>query len=171
MHVKDLASITGQIISMSIAVGNITRLLTRSCYATIEKRTSWNDTLHINTEVRSELEVWLGHIDSLNGIPMHPKSSAVGIVFSDASDHGFGGYTVKCGNNLVSGTWGPKVLGSSSTKREILAVKYVLLSLVDRLSGLTLKWFSDNQNVPRIIQCGSAKDYLQSEALSIFSIC
>ena len=70
MHVKDLASITGQIISMSIAVGNITRLLTRSCYATIEKRTSWNDTLHINTEVRSELEVWLGHIDSLNGIPM-----------------------------------------------------------------------------------------------------
>lgn len=55
--------------------------------------------------------------------------------------------------------------------REILAVKFVLLSLLDQLSGLTVKWFTDNQNVPRIISSGSSKGHLQSEALSIFNIC
>ena len=52
-----------------------------------------------------------------------------------------------------------------------MAVKFVLLSLVNQLSGLTVKWFTDNQNVPRIISSGSSKELLQSEALSIFNIC
>ena len=39
---RGLASITGQIISMSCAAGNVTRLLTRNCYAAIEQRTSWD---------------------------------------------------------------------------------------------------------------------------------
>ena len=43
--------------------------------------------------------------------------------------------------------------------------------MLDQLSGLTVKWFSDNQNVPRIISCGSNKTHLQAEALSIFHIC
>ena len=34
---------------------------------------------------------------------------------------------------------------------EILAVKNVLLSLRDKFSELTVKWFTDNQNVPRIV--------------------
>ena len=57
---------------------------------------------------------------------------------------------------------------SSSTFREILAVKFVLLSLVNQLSGMTVKWFADNQNVPRIISSGSSKGHVQAEALSIF---
>ena len=55
--------------------------------------------------------------------------------------------------------------------REILAVKFVLLSLLDQLSGLTVEWFADNQNVPQIVSSGSSKGHLQSEALSIFNIC
>ena len=62
---------------------------------------------------------------------------------------------------------------SSSTFREILEVKFVLLSLVNQPSGMTVKWFTDNQNVPRIISPGSSKGHhdLHSEALSIFNIC
>ena len=59
---------------------------------------------------------------------------------------------------------------SSSTFRKILAVKFVLLFLVNQLSGMTVKWFTDNQNVPRIISSGSSKGHLQSEASSIFNI-
>ena len=55
--------------------------------------------------------------------------------------------------------------------REILTVKFVLLSLLDQLSGLTVKWFTGNQNVPWIVSSGSSKGHLQSEALSIFNIC
>ena len=60
---------------------------------------------------------------------------------------------------------------SSSTFRKILAVKFDLLSLVNQLSGKTVKWFTDNQNVPRIISSGSSKGHLQSEALAVFNIC
>ena len=105
---RGLASITGQIISMSCAVGNITRLLTRNCYAAIEQRTSWDQRLFVSPEIRNELFFWQNNIDPINGKPMSPKSSAVGVVYSDASDTGFGGYFVQCGQDLVSGTWSDK---------------------------------------------------------------
>ncbi len=83
---RDLASITGQIISMLCAVGNISRLLTRSCYAAIECRESWEQLVLISPSIRTELSFWHDNIDSINGRPMSPKSSAVAIVYSDASD-------------------------------------------------------------------------------------
>ena len=102
---------------------------------------------------------------------MSPKSSAVRVIHSDASDSGFGGYFVQCGLDLVSGVLSQEEMRTSSTFREILAIKFVLLSLVKQLSGLTVKWFTDNQDVPRIISSGSSKELLQSEALSIFNMC
>ena len=102
---------------------------------------------------------------------MSPKSSAVRVIHSDARDSGFGGYFVQCGLDLVSGVWSHEEMRTSSTFREILAIKFVLLSLVNQLSGLTVKWFTDNQDAPRIISSGSSKELLQSEALSIFNIC
>ena len=168
---RDLASITGQVISMTCAVENVARLFTRSCYAAIERRTSWAQPLNVSAEIRDELSFWLSNIDTINGRVMSPKSSAVGVVYSDASDSGFGGYFVQCGVDLVSSVWSEGQMHSSSTLREILAVKFVLLSLVNQLSGMTVKWFTDNQNVPRIISSRSSKGHLQSEALSIFNIC
>ena len=95
----------------------------------------------------------------------------VGIVYSDASDSGFGGYLVQCGRENVSGSWTVGQMAGSSTLREILAVKLVLLSLVPKLTGSSAKWFTDNQNVPRILTCGSRKTHLRSEALDIYHIC
>ena len=126
---RDLASVTGQIISMACAVGNVTRLFTRNCYAAIECRSSWDQLLHVSPEIRYELSFWLNNIDFVNGKVMSPKSSAVGVVYSDASDSGFGGYYVQCGLDLVSGVWSHEEMPTSSTFREILAVKFVLLSL------------------------------------------
>ena len=103
---------------------------------------------------------------------MSPKSSTVRVFFySDASDTRYGGYFVQCGQDLVSGTWSDKEIRTSSTLRKILAVKFVLLSLLDQLSGLTVKWFRDNQNVTRIVSSGSSKGDLRSEALSNFNNC
>lgn len=155
---------------MACAGGNITRLFTRNCYAATECRSSWDQPLHVSLEVRYELSFWFKNIDSINGEVMSPKSSAVGVVYSDASDSGFGGDFVRCGLDLVSGVWSHEQMRTNSTFREILAVKFVLLSLVSQLSGLTVKWFKDNQNLPRTISSGSSKEHLQSEACSIFSI-
>ena len=54
---------------------------------------------------------------------------------------------------------------SSSTLTELLAVKFVLLSMLNHLSGLTVQLFTDNQNVTNIVSCGSAKAHLQAAAL------
>ena len=95
--------------------------------------------LNVSDEIRDELSFWLSNIDTINGRVMSPKSSAVGVVYSDASDSGFGGYFVQCGVDLVSSVWSEGQMHSSSTLREILAVKFVLLSLVNQLSGMTVK--------------------------------
>lgn len=52
-------------------------------------------------------------------------------------------------------------------------MKHVLLSLVNQLMSMSVKWFTHNQHVPRIIlsESGKGHDHLQSEALSIFNIC
>ena len=154
---RDLASITGQIISMTCAVGNVARLFTRNCYAAIEHRTSWAQPLNVSAAIRDELSFWLSNIDTINGRVMSPKSSVVGVVYSDTSASGFCNYFVQCGVDLVSGVWFEDQMHSSSTFREILTVKFVLLSLVNQPLGTTVKWFTDNQNVPRIILSGSSK--------------
>ena len=168
---RELASITGQIIAMSCAIRNLTRLLTRNCYSAIEAVNHWDHNIVVSPKIRYELQFWLNNIDSIHGRPMSPKSSAVAVVYSDARDTGFGGYSVQCGVDLVAGNWSKLHMASSSTLKELLAVKFVLLSMLDHLSGLPVKWFTDNQNVANIVSCGSAKAHLQAEALSIYNIC
>lgn len=77
-------------------------LFTRNCYAAIERRYFWDQPLHVSSEVRYEISFWLNNIDSFIYKVMSPKSSAVGVVYSDASDSGLGGYFVQCGLDLVS---------------------------------------------------------------------
>ena len=102
---------------------------------------------------------------------MLPQSSCVGIVYSDASETGFGGYLVKCSEHEVTGSWQEHLKLYSSTPRELLAVKYVIISLIDKLSGSSIKWYTDNKNVASILNIGSKKQHLQSEIMQIFNIC
>ena len=53
--------------------------------------------------------------------------------------------------------------------RELRAVCMVLESLSPKLKNERIRWFSENQNVVRILQTGSRKLDLQTEALAIFS--
>ena len=65
----------------------------------------------------------------------------------------------------------PVVTKCSSTWRELRAVRMVLESFQVKLSNERIRWFTDNQNVVRIVQYGSKNAALQSEALAIFSMC
>ena len=60
-------------------------------------------------------------------------------------------------------------LGQSSTFRELKAIYYVLLSLVEHLRHKRVKILTDNQtSAAGIISVGSSKVHLQLVALSIF---
>ena len=92
-------------------------------------------------------------------------------MYSDASGYGYGGYIAeRLGNVIAHGSFTRDEAEASSTYRELLAVKQVLLSLADQLKHQSVLWHSDNWNVARILDVGSAKNHLQDLALQIFSI-
>ena len=68
----------------------------------------------------------------------HSKSimhspSAVRCVYSDASDAGYGGYTVEHGMHIAQGIWSSEEAQQSSTWSELVAVGRILESAASRL--------------------------------------
>ena len=171
VSVRAVASIVGQVMSMSLALGPISRLRTRALYGDINACVSWKAFLGLSEEARAELNFWQNNVAVLNGQPIWFKPGATRVVYSDASDSGYGGYSVEVGPNVAQGCWSEHESKLSSTWRELKAVYQVLRSLAPKLSGHTVKWFSDNQNVTRIVHTGSRKPHLQDGAMVIFEVC
>ena len=97
--------------------------------------------------------------------------SAVRVACSDTSDTGYGGYTVLHGMHVAHGCWKEHEAKQSSTWRELVAVARVMESVANKLGSTRVRWFTDNQNVVRILQVGSGKAHLQVEALRVFELC
>ena len=81
------------------------------------------------------------------------------------------GYTVEHGMHVAQGSWLRDEAMQSSTWRELVAVSRVLDSIAPKLRNVRVKWFSDNQNVVRILQVGSRKPHLQEQAMKVFQTC
>ena len=165
---KVLASAIGRIISMSLALGPVTRLMTRSLYTVLNSKGSWCTQLQLSAEAKQELSFWLARVSQFNGQDLWPKPSAVRVVYSDASNTGYGGYTVEHGGQIANGLWDKEEAQQSSTWRELRAVRMVLESFESQLQNERVRWFTDNQNVVWIVLHGSKKPALQQEALAIF---
>ena len=170
VQARHLASITGTLLSMSLGVGPVSRLMTRSMYALIESRVSWCDQLRVTREARGELEFWLSGLEVFKSQPIWHSPSAVRVVYSDASDTGYGGYTVEHGPYVAQGQWTQEQAEQSSTWRELKAVGMVLESLGNKLANSRVRWFTDNQNVVRILEVGSRKLDLQQEVVRVFNL-
>ena len=168
MSARAVASLIGRIIAMGVGLGPVTRLRTRALYAMLERRLYWSDTLTLSEDARSEIDFWFVCLEDFNGQPIWQDPSAVRVVYSDASNTGYGGYTVEHGTHVAIGQWTQSVAKQSSTWRELRAVSDVLEAFAPKLSQCQVKWFTDNQSVVHIIQVGSAKDHLQCLAIKIF---
>ena len=170
LRARELASIIGKIIAMSLALGPVSRLMTRRMYALLNSRDYWCQLLEISPEVKIELEFWIKQVEHINGKEIWHSPSAVHIVYSDASGTGYGGFTVEHGCHVAHGAWSEDQAAKSSTWRELKAVQMVLESLIPKLKNERIRWFSNNQNVVRIMEIGSKIPELQEEAFAIFSI-
>ena len=67
IKVRELASIVGQIIAMSFAVGSWARLMTRSMFFCISQKKNWSSTVVLNQDAQNELNFWLAKVDQYNG--------------------------------------------------------------------------------------------------------
>ena len=169
--VKLLDSFAGQIISMTLTLGPVTRLMTRTSYRAIESHVFWSDSIFLPDSVVLELNFWLQNISLLNGFPFRFRLAPTMQIYSDASDTGFGGF-VK-GNRALRyhGTWTPAERLTSSTWRELVAILRLLSEWCAILANQKVKWFTDNSNVPHIIKHRSVKPDLHAIALEIFQLC
>jgi len=84
---------------------------------------------------------------------------------------GYGGYIVEHGMHTAQGNWLPEEAQQSSTWRELVAVYRVLEAIANKLRNCRVRWFTDNQNVARLLLVGSRKEHLQIEVLKVFSLC
>ena len=123
---KLLASIIGQIVSMSVALGPVTRLMTHGLNAMLKNRVPRCQWLSIAPDAKSELGFWVSFMEQFNGQDMWPKPSAVRVVYSDASETGYGDYAVEHGGQVATGQWSEWEAKQSSTWRELRAVRLVL---------------------------------------------
>ncbi|CAC5371805.1 unnamed protein product [Mytilus coruscus] len=151
---RNLAQVTGRIISMSPVIGNITRIMTRYCYMSIKSRMSWDSYLVLESKsfVISELKFWLDNIANVNFKTLNQYSQSHVMIYSDA---------MRKSTEMLE----------SSTCRELKAIELALMSYQHAFAGKSLKWLTDNQNCVRIVQAGSMKEKLQDKAISIFYIC
>ena len=75
------------------------------------------------------------------------------------------------GETLVRGRFSRIESKTSSTFRELLAVKYSISSLCSTLSGQSVRVNVDNYSPSRILSIGSGKQHLQDLAIDIFKYC
>ena len=81
-----LASITGKIISMSVAPGPVARLMTRGLYVLINAQQTWCEALEITDSTKSDLQFWFTEIQHFNGQNIWVGPSALRVVCTDASN-------------------------------------------------------------------------------------
>jgi len=110
-----LASVVGKIISLFLALGPVTHFITRILYALVSKRQYWSHMLSLDADAVGELQFWESNLQSYNFQPIWHQPCAVRVVFSDASDTGFKGYTVKHADEVAHGHWVTLEAQQSST--------------------------------------------------------
>jgi hypothetical protein len=170
---RQLAKVTGKIISLSPVFGNVCSIMTRYCYMKIMSRLSWDSVLNPerNEDVLKELHFWLSNIYVSNTKKLCGVFEKDVIVYSDASNVAAGAYTVELNQKVFHLMWKEHEANKSSTWRELRAIEQTLICFQDDFTAKTLKWFTDNQACVKIVQSGSMKLELQNLALNIFSVC
>ena len=92
---KDLARIAGKLSAMHLAIGPLVRLFTRSMYCDIASANSWYQRSKIGKKSSEELTFWLNHIQHFNGCTFSHRPTTTQMLFTDASENGYGGSMVQ----------------------------------------------------------------------------
>ncbi|VDI18252.1 Hypothetical predicted protein [Mytilus galloprovincialis] len=171
VYVRTVASVIGQIISMSYVIGNVAYIMTKYLSIDVMSACSWKSYIELSVQSKEQLIFWKKNIKCINFKHFVSDFSCHTIVYSDASGTGYGGFTVENPKNIAHGMWHENDVHHSSTWKELTAVKCVFHSLIDFMRDKRIKWFTDNQNVVSIVHKGSMKPYLQDIAYDIFVTC
>ena len=140
-------------------------------FVVINSASSWNSNVHLSSESLTELTFWRSNVANLNGIPIWPERNKPSKIFySDASASACGSF-IEFEGNVFHQNWSDFEKSQSSAFRELLGVSLSLKAFTEPLQAQSVTWFTDNQNVVRIFNCGSRVPALQDLAMGIFQTC
>ena len=126
----------------------------------------------LNRNVIQELEFWNRNLNSAIRMPLVQElTRETFIVYSDASSTGCGAFVLGDKTTEMVHHWTELERQTSSTWREIKAVVLFLELHAIKFNGKAIKWYTDNQGVPRIVHKGSMVQALNICALEILQLC
>ena len=151
VHVKRIASIVGQIVSLFPSCGTVTQIMTRFLHFIVNFRHSCNLLVFVHDQGESELLSWRDNLIALNGVLFWPVPFVPSVaILSDASANGCAAFIQ--GNDLVfQRNWFLDESEKSSTWRKLAAIKFSNGAFGSRLSKQRVRWHTDSQNAMQII--------------------
>jgi hypothetical protein len=169
---RDIAQVTGTIVSMGLALGPVARLWTRGLHRFIMQASAWWEHDKLDEDATREIVFWKNNFEICHGQPIwlaNPKPEI--LTYSDASNTGWGGYSVELGGRIAKGNWSPDEELKSSTWRELRATHLLLASFLPEIQGKDVRHRTDNKNVESILQIGSRNRELHDEAVALYKLC
>ena len=168
--VLELQQLAGRILSMMLALDGA-RVWTRAIYADIAQAIQhvprhWY--VYGSERTAEELLFWSHRLGVQNGLPIREPGSEI-LLFCDASDVGYGGHVEE---QIVRGALPVDVLGTSSTRRELVGLRLVALDLVRTLRGRRVTIHMDSSAAIRnLINGGGGKSDLAAEVKLWWQFC
>ena len=118
---RNLAHVTGRIISNFLIMGDVCKLMTKSLHRLIECRRGWDAQLVLDADVLLELKFWSEHLRSFNCRPIWRKTVLPSrIVYSDASAVGCAAFISMNDKPVSHKNWDSIEMKQSSTWRELM---------------------------------------------------
>ena len=178
IHVKQLASATGQAVSMALALGDVSRLFTRALYAAINAAPSWRSHVVLDETCREEIQFWLGlsRRQFTGQIWRQTDTTPTVRLACDASGIGWGGLIQASpeeedNSHPARGYFLPWERLQSSTHRELRGAIMVLESLARFIKGRTVELQTDARNLMYIVGRGSSNPVTTALAKQLYWLC
>ena len=88
---REVAKVTGSIISVSLALGPVARLWTRALYRNSSSATTWDRKIILSIEGQKGIEFWAEEFDSCHGVLIWKRAPKIDVItYSDAGGPDWG---------------------------------------------------------------------------------
>ena len=169
---RELSRVAGLLASMHLAIGPLVRFMSRYTYFDYHEVVAWDAKFTPSTACITELRYWKENFADFNGYPIRVVRPDYDVLFTDASDIGYGAHFMNRSiSTFCHGPLPPSAHGSSSTYRELIAVRNSLLEFGSSIHHKRINIRTDNWAVAHILSVGSSKPHLHDLALQIHRIC
>ena len=175
--VRRLARVAGQLVSMGLALGSVTRLFTRGMYADIDTAVSWEHWVTLSLGTLAELRFWQGTSREAFTQPIWPVQYSEPPVHMecDASGIGWGGLVAPCVSEnataVAHGFFRPWERAASSTLRELMGLLSTVQSFLAQCANRRVRIQVDNQNLLSVVWKGSRVAAMSDLAKELFWLC